>query len=298
MNNNKDQLDQLFQQARTQAPKLSLEEVTMRFKASQAVMMTSGLEKSWLEKLIGNVNWLAGAAVALVGTTIIFTSLPTPPKGTENIVLEESVDSIVEDRIHLPEPKSWNELSEQQQEPQLYKRSKEHPNKATTNTSVIPPIEDSSINMDESINPGKKEELNKDEEIIIQDPFPKLPSLDLLSVKPKEQSTQPVAIDKEVQFKLTEFSTESDFDAIKKQAEAVGIDFHYRVHHQKKKKSKNVYLVRDFNIEMQIPGTDIRSEIEVFVPRNGSFEVDLGWTLNEEGRAIALSESLKIDQTK
>ena len=103
-------------------------------------------------------------------------------------------------------------------------------------------------------------------------------------------------------FTINELSTESDFSKIAKQAREAGIKFKYQVHHQRIKKGKkrkkikteDVYQVRGFKINMMIDGTDKSSQISVKVSKWGKFEVNFGWHVNEEGKAVALIEDSDV----
>lgn len=105
-------------------------------------------------------------------------------------------------------------------------------------------------------------------------------------------------------FTINELSTESDFSNIAKQAREAGIVFKYQVHHQrlrkgkkrKKIKTEDVYLIRDFKINMTIDGTGKSSQVSVKVSKRGKFEVNFGWQVNQEGKAIAFMESSDVTE--
>ena len=95
-------------------------------------------------------------------------------------------------------------------------------------------------------------------------------------------------------FKLTELSSEVEFDRIAKLARNAGILFKYQVHHRRKRRFHKLFLVQDFKIFMSIKGTKHYSEISVNVPKRGKFIVEFGWYANEAGKAVSLTESVKI----
>ncbi|MDX1408786.1 MAG: hypothetical protein R3330_11650 [Saprospiraceae bacterium] len=99
-----------------------------------------------------------------------------------------------------------------------------------------------------------------------------------------------------IRFVLTEQSTESDFVRVLEAAEKAGIRYFYRVHHQRKKKTKDTWLVRDFDIDMYIPDTDLSSSYVLSVPENFTFSVEISWAVGEDGRAIGLGESFRYDE--
>lgn len=105
------------------------------------------------------------------------------------------------------------------------------------------------------------------------------------------QASATVPLVTPVTFQINESSSTQTLARISAMAERAGIDYTYVVDLKKK-------LIREFNVEMFIKGTDKATSIQVNVPRGGQFEIELGWDLNEHGQAIALSREITVNRDK
>ncbi len=316
MNKRERPLDELFQSAKSQEPKLSFDEVSKRFSTSISGGGITKWSNGIFKNIINKTSLFITSTAVLIGTTV-FLSYNT---NNQNLN-KETITDVYSDNTKIilaqgNEPKI--ELEDRKVADQVKDGPKEKPR--NTNDDKRKQIDTFLISLDtdtltNNMNSGTKitfrdlpqsfftetadlfeiENSQKVEEKISATQKSNPEERDLIlnsdSDQSKVDSTEKV-------FTLNEYSTESDFRRVYELAKKAGIDYWYRVHHQKKRKTKELFLVRDFKITMSIPGTDIASNIIVNVAREGSFKVKFGWTTDYNGQAIDLSESILIDESK
>ena len=92
-----------------------------------------------------------------------------------------------------------------------------------------------------------------------------------------------------VEFTINNQTSTQKLASIASEAKRAGIDYTYVVDLKKK-------LIREFNVDMSIPGTKQVSTVEVSVPKKGNFEITLDWVVDDDGNAIKLTDNIFIKE--
>lgn len=94
-----------------------------------------------------------------------------------------------------------------------------------------------------------------------------------------------------VAFLITELTKKSELEYIAQMARAAGIDYDYKADYKKKRRPKR-YYIREIRITMNIEGDCqcVTEEIYAKVGKEGKFTVNIGWTVDENGRAIQFNK--------
>ena len=314
MNHSEEYLDQLFSKALEQAPKSSFNEVRSRFNESLLAEGTVFDGNGVLEKLFYWKVQISILATIVVSGLVLLPQFVNDSKnsdfevyGNEQLTVtpEVSEQNFVPNK--LEDSLSKKQVLSEKKEAHHQEKSKFDHSQQPSTTAIHEQANIVAIDAQDSsviLTPPNPSPLGKE----YLPPLNNIPidsllilnhqNSDELSHSSKEKPEVLALKTKEVSFTITEHTYESDFNRMAKAAKQAGIDFWFRVHHQKKRKTKEIYLVRDFDIKMSIPGTTIQSIIEVKVKREEAFKISIGWTVDENGKAINLCESIKMDTTK
>lgn len=92
-----------------------------------------------------------------------------------------------------------------------------------------------------------------------------------------------------IEFTINNQTSTQELASIAYQAQKAGIEYNYVVDLKKQ-------LIREFNVDMTIPGTNLASTVQVSVPKKEAFEIKFGWFLNAEGKAIQLTDNVFIEK--
>lgn len=270
-------LDDLFQKSREEAPNVSFEEVSARFSKT----ITSGSIASGIGSLFKWNVFTIGLSVvtALIVITAIILNNP--------IKKEETVSS-------TNFPTSQRTLNKKDS-PDNFSADDAIKESTVITTGPTPiqipketrdplvPIEDTDL--------AENKPANMLPVSLLKSPIVEFDQVNSLSpatpempiVKPKEVPVNAV------QFTINELTPTTKLASISAQAQRAGIEYTYVVDLKKK-------LIREFNVDMSIIGKATSSTIQVSVLPKGKFEITFGWLVNAEGKAITLSDNIKITE--
>lgn len=272
-----------------QTPKASFEEITERFTSSLppngATSTNLGVKGILSSKSIVFMT----TGLLMLSAFILFSLKSNTPKESTisfQIIMADSTD------IEMEKPIQKTTI------PSIKKQV----NKVSNSTDFQSKQIISNTNTEESVNSvdslEQMEEL-KNETPTIQLKNPEIIFNDSLISLPKPQNfvkefADIIMVDSiPVLFTITELTTETELYRISKLAKEAGIKYHYQVHSQRKQRGKELFLIRDLNIKMNIPGTDIAKQIKLKVSKNGKFKIIFGWAENENGKAISLIKKME-----
>lgn len=103
----------------------------------------------------------------------------------------------------------------------------------------------------------------------------------LIAPKPKQPTLTPVT------FVINERTSTQKLASISNKARYAGIEYTYVVDLHKT-------LIREFHVDMSIPGTDLVSSVQISVPKKESFEITFGWFVDANGQALKMTENVVI----
>ncbi len=303
MNSMDKHLDELFNKARTQAPKASFEDTIAQFNLTIAATGGSAAITSWLFKTLSIINGLVVTAVLVTTAIIVFDD--HRPKKRDSI--QAVSDSMYQDILSPGEPLIFpSAISSFDQDTTRGKTTGGENTALHTGTGVGTTV----IGEIDNVSESKIDYLLRQKKQIS---IPEIQSRNITGIMHSyvssawpegtittlPDSIKPVVTGipkpKSMLFTLTALSSETDFQNIEKLAADAGVTFYSHVHHSKQR-YRGQLLISDFVVEMTIDGTEITSHIKVDMPKRGKFEVNLGWFVNEDGKAVSLTDDITVTE--
>lgn len=265
-------LDGLFQKARRDSTEMTFEE------ASANLLDTTVSIGGWDSFLTSLKSMFVAVGIISVGTFIWLTASPDAPLEEKEALtislIETDAGQIEEELAPIEVPKIANRILPTKAEQSLRKTEKQ-PREAKTESLAVTP----------SFTPLTPPEFLSNNLAQAQ-----LPLGGQARILPAEVRTQ-VPIVTPITFQISESSSTKTLARISAMAERAGIDYTYVVDLKKN-------LIREFNVEMFIKGTDKVTTIQVNVPTEGQFDIELGWNVDEKGKAIELSREVIVHRDK
>ena len=309
-------LDDLFNKASVQPPVVSYEETVARFKATITNDVDVSIEKSSSNVIFSKLGILS-ITILIISTIVVFNYQNNDHqklnKTTSPISSQDTLPLEINQKNTATTNSAKFEISKKNREAikdreltyksetseKINNFSNQNNSQNTTKTSLqttVSTIPERLQNISsDTISPESNDRflVNKSNKLIdsserVKNNLAKFPENQILDTAKSEGTN--------VLFTLNELSSEKDFHRIASLAKEAGIEFKFQVHHQRKEKRKELFLVQDFKIDMSIPETDHFSQIKVKVPKWGKFEVTFGWVVHHQGKAISLTESITINK--
>lgn len=263
-------LDSLFHKAQQDATEMSFEE------ASATFMQTTLHGGGWDSFLAGLKGALVVVGILSIGTFLWLDTRPNAPLQGK----KASDSSPIEiDATQVKEQLRANALPTKKRSIEA-----EKPLKNTESQPVLRPTEPLTFNQ-----PFKP--------VAVPQPLSKRIVVAPTSLVVSSSRTLPseftarVPLVTPMKFQINESSSTKTLARISAMAERAGINYTYVVDLKKN-------LIREFNVEMFIKGTNKATTIQVNVPTEGQFEIEFGWSLNENGKAIELSPEVTVQGDK
>lgn len=253
---------------------VSFAETSARFEASIAA--GGGITTSWISKFFSwNTGFLLSAIIGMVILGISIEKRPTPE--TDQLVLETMTqDSAVESIVQMPlQMKTPITNSDPSLAVEAKKPLSAPADKPIDSIPILSLLQNPSIILPEADQPrplNLKTIVNNQSD-----------NNSIDSIKTNKPGLKPTA----VLFTITESTGTGELASISSQARKAGIEYFYVVDLKKK-------LIAEFNVNMAIYGTRISSDVQVSVPKKGKFEVTFGWFVDDQGKAIKLSDDITI----
>ncbi len=265
-------LDGLFQKARRDTTEMTFEE------ASANLLKTTVSIQGWDSFLTSLKSIFVAVGIVSVGTFIWLTARPDVPfeekDAFQRLSIETDVAQIRDQLTVIEFPQATTRLS-------VIKAEK--PVKSIENEPVEEQTRTSGVT--QAFTP-----------FLVPQPLSN--GSDLSPISPARYArplaaevTTKVPILTPVTFQINESSSTKTLASISAMAERAGIDYTYVVDLKKN-------LIREFNVEMFIRGTDKATTIQVNVPAEGRFEIELGWNLDGNGKAIELSREVLVERDR
>ena len=283
MNKTDKHLDKIFNKARMQAPKASFEEISTRFIA--AIVATGGgfAAGYWVSKLFSLKGGILLTSV-LASTALVFSISKHLDYQETNKTIQEITQQDTVQTEKVTETSQAMLLNNERTDSSLLllRKSTSDLSEPSTQLPSYANLED--LKIQSTISQTNGIDFSK---FLIQ-----RPNIDMPDIPQKTIQDTSKLKGIPILFTVTESTPEEEFSRITKLARKSGIDCKSRVHGQRVNRFRELSLIRDFEVDMAIPGDTCR--IQVAVPKRGKFEVIFGWYTNKQGTVIALSDSVTI----
>ncbi len=273
-------LDELFEKTRKEQPIASFEETKLRLSNSISSISTGAISSllSKFKSLIVSVSFLT-----ILTLTMVLVYIHDPLR-----------ENRIESSKNVP-AKVRTQPSDLQAEKQVTSKLNNDIKTSPSSTSYQGIIQNNIAKRPGSSNLAKESALEKYPELSAIPQLktevlsakhltlPSVKSIPIITFEPKELQA------KAVEFIINERTSTKKLASISYQARQAGINYTYVV-------DQKYQLIREFNVDMSIPDTNLVSTIQVSVPNNGRFEVKFGWFVGADGKAITLSDNIFVQE--
>lgn len=245
-------IEGLFDAAREQGPKRSFSEVEAKFSDSMAsgnVPTGKGLDKVITSKFI----IIMGTGIVLIGALIFGLNMD-----------RSTAESETRTSIQIEE-----------------RKEKKKPAPALTVDTSTEQLgqENESLNLDDRLSPVPELNSMKEADPSQEERFKQTQSASKSVFQVPENKEEEVSTEQEPEvkeiFQIHNKTSREEFEAIKQKAEAVGIDFSYKIKGSKSIKKLKLVVIIDTE------DSQSRSSISL----DGTFQFSIGWYLDEQGKA-------------
>lgn len=288
MTNSNSYMDKLFEKAREEQPIASFEEIKLRF-SNTIDSGYSGAHSISFSKFYISIIILSCFTV-LTTIAIVYININ-----------KSLIDDISETYDYIPTKIEFRSTDFQstdfQKEAEESLSSKNGQKILPSSTSFLGTIQEVKEKEPDSSNFTREPILVRNSELIVIPRLKKnahsLKALTLPAVKKRPiDLSEPKKIEGiAIEFTINDRTSTQKLASIAYQAKQAEIEYTYVVDLQKK-------LIREFNVDMSIPGTDLASTIQVSLPKKGRFEIKFGWYVDAEGRVIKLTDNIIIEKAQ